>query len=112
MKKFLTNCLCFIFLAERRAQLARSRSRQNIFHNTSQSPDVVREINFEQEASSELPSKPNRRARGRKGSSNKDKENVENGAIVHKKDIGGASTPSSGGGLSEAEELLQRLKAL
>ena len=74
--------------AERRAQLARSRSRQNIF----QSPDttnttVTREIDFEQEAV-ESPRSVQRKQRPKKQTTNGDMK------------------------MSEAEELLKRLKEL
>lgn len=86
--------LCFChFPAERRAQLARSRSRQNIF----QSPDttVTREIDFEEESAMESPS-PAQKSRPEGGGANRRKK-----------------APSSEiAKMSDAEELLKRLKEL
>lgn len=78
------------FAAERRAQLARSRSRTNIA-----SPEVVREINFEEEAE-DSPARPQQQRR-------RQKRPVANG-----------NQPAGGqvGSMSEAESILERLKAL
>lgn len=52
------------FTAERRAQLQRSRSRQNVFQATPSGHDVVREINFDDAVDSPAPPpQPTRRTR-------------------------------------------------
>ena len=109
----------FLVSAERRAQLARSRSRQNIFQG--QSPDIVREINFD-ESHADTPTRParnkksQRRARmaaasGVGGDTTLDTTNTErsfaNGDINSN-----SKSANQGSGLSEAEQLLERLKAL
>ncbi|KAK2178702.1 hypothetical protein NP493_533g01102 [Ridgeia piscesae] len=71
--------------AERRAQLARSRSRQNVYQG--QSPDVTREINFDSDAV-ESPVRSTRKPRTKRTEAN------------------------SADQMSEAEQLLLRLKAL
>ncbi|KAI0214816.1 diaphanous related formin [Lamellibrachia satsuma] len=69
---------------ERRAQLARSRSRQNVYQ--SQSPDVTREINFDEGVDSPVRSARKQKTRRPEGHSDEQ--------------------------MSEAEQLLLRLKAL
>ena len=119
MKILISN---FLVSAERRAQLARSRSRQNIFQG--QSPDIVREINFD-ESHADTPTRParnkksQRRARmtaasgvgGGVGDTTLDTTNTErsfaNGDINSN-----SKSANQGLGLSEAEQLLERLKAL
>ena len=87
-------------IAERRAQLARSRSRQNILQTPTQSPDVVREINFEDDTKKAPVSSARRQRRPRKenaGDNNNDgDEKVANGKAE----------------LTDAEKLIERLKAL
>ena len=86
MTIFPSNCL---FSAERRAQLSRSRSRQNLFQ-ASAGPDVVREINFDDTTAPGSAEKTTKtRARNNKGG-------------------GGKGV----GSMSEAEELLKRLQEL
>ena len=112
----------FLVSAERRAQLARSRSRQNIFQG--QSPDIVREINFD-ESHADTPTRParnkksQRRARmaaasgvgGGAGDTTLDTTNTERSFASG--DINSNSkSANQGSGLSEAEQLLERLKAL
>ena len=112
------NCQAIILFciisAERRAQLARSRSRQNIFQG--QSPDIVREINFD-ESQADTPTRParnkksQRRARMTANDSTLDSTNTErsfaNGDINSN-----SKSANQSSGLSEAEQLLERLKAL
>ena len=90
---------CDLFLAERRAQLARSRSRQNVL-----SPDAggsstapVREINFDPESS--LESTPVPRTKQTPKNANSNSKSHRNG-------------PAAVSARSEAEELLERLRAL
>lgn len=80
----------FCFAAERRAQLARTRSRQNLLDSS-----TVREIDFN-DSTADTPVPPPRRERG----PNKSRNDT-------------SSTSSAGDNAeSEAEKLLERLKAL
>ena len=89
---FIHIFIILCFLAERRAQLSRSRSRQNLFQATS-ATDVVREINFDD--STPLP-----------GSAEKEKK-------PRGRNRGGGSKGQGGvGSMTEAEELLKRLQEL
>ena len=89
--------LCCHVSAERRAQLSRSRSRQNLFQ-TSAAPDVVREINFDDDKSM---------LKTNEGSS-------KMAALQHRKPRSKGDRGAGGGvgSMSEAEELLKRLKEL
>ena len=121
----------FLFvLAERRAQLARSRSRQNIFQG--QSPDIVREIKFDNDSTlvDSPVSRTQRKGRNRRHpgaeidesflNHNSAEESYlpkQNGSVPKSSHLptGGAGegkVVNGGSGMSEAEELLQRLKAL
>ncbi len=98
----------FYFSAERRAQLARSRSRQNIFQ--AQSPDVVREITFDDSTMGGpggdvmTPTRPARSKRSQK------RRPLANGDINsnNKSSLDAAGSEQ----FTEAEQLLMRLKAL
>ena len=89
-----------MFLAERRAQLSRSRSRQNLFQ-ASASPDVVREINFDDDS---VLQNNNSKDSGTGAGAKPQQRKTRNK---------GERTGNSGvGSMSEAEELLKRLKEL
>ncbi len=96
-----------LFVAERRAQLARSRSRQNIFQ--AQSPDIVREITFDDSnlggpGGDNTPTRPARSKRSQK------RRPLANGDINsnNKSSLDAAGSDQ----FTEAEQLLMRLKAL
>jgi hypothetical protein len=93
--------------AERRAQLARSRSRQNILSPDSggSSGAVIREINFDPESSVDSTPTAHSRKRTPKTNSGSNNRN-KNGSSSKSKRNGNISTRS------EAEELLERLRAL
>ena len=99
--------------AERRAQLARSRSRNNVLGN--QSPGVVREINFD-ETVTDSPKETVRKPRPKRDDSGD--ESRETTGNVQKSNAGEKQrrprTQKAGRNMqmSEAEELLKRLKEL
>jgi hypothetical protein len=95
-----------IFLAERRAQLSRSRSRQNLFQldNT-----TLTEISYDNSGSETPPSSQNKdRNRGDK-ERDKNYNHEKTGEISNTKSKHSSNVDSDE---SEAEKLLARLKAL
>jgi len=110
----------YIYAAERRAQLARSRSRQNVL-----SPDAggscgvpFREINFNSESSHNSTPVSHTKRTPKKGSGNRNRKNVSSQShqycgdendftsVTNKNECDDIAT------LSEAEQLLERLRAL
>lgn len=124
---FYTFCA---FAAERRAQLARSRSRQNVL-SPEPTTSVTREINFEPDCSvtprihQHLPNRADRRdgtllqQNGETQSAFMNRLNKSNVPVSIHLESGNVWTPelsskwmTSSSGLSEAEELLERLRRL
>jgi len=90
------------FTAERRAQLSRSRSRQNILSPEESQTTLIREINFD----NELDATPVAHHRDARHKNYMQKVNGSNASHISKQPNGKVSTRS------EAEELLERLRAL
>jgi hypothetical protein len=96
-RKIKSNAFLFVFSAERRAQLARSRSRQDVFKAT---PEIVREIDFDDASDSPI---SKRKSQGTTPSPCKSS---------HSTGSAGSSSQENSSVDSEAEALLARLKAL
>lgn len=114
----LTSCFCF-FPAERRAQLARSRSRSNVLQGQSpiSSPDVVREISFNDSLEASFTAAA--RSQNPKSRQRRDRDAAHGNWQEGNRERGGGGNnnnnsklPNGDSGLTEAEELLNRLKAL
>jgi len=100
-------CVCvFVCLtAERRAQLSRSRSRQNVLSPEESQTALVREINFD----AELDTTPVLHRPDTKHKHHAQKVNGSNAVHNSKRKNGGLCQIAT---RSEAEELLERLRAL
>jgi len=96
---------CVWLLAERRAQLSRSRSRQNVLSPEESQTALVREINFDAEPDTT----PVLHRHDARHKTQVQKLSGSNAVYNSKQQNGGLGKLA---GRSEAEELLERLRAL